>query len=113
MEKNPEVSRDQEVESNDPSQSTGQVLDIDPDATAIPEPLVSNKLLQWANKLVQSTGAEARGIERVDEALRTSKVGLSQYFAMASSWFSINLTVSGRGHLTFHPRWSHSCRQTF
>ncbi|KAF9888256.1 hypothetical protein FE257_008825 [Aspergillus nanangensis] len=94
MEKNPDVAGEQDIGSHGSSRSSGQVVEIENDATAIPESMVSNKFLQWANNLVRNTGAEARGIERVDEALRTAKVALSQYVKMAFVWFSTNLTAN-------------------
>ena len=66
-------------------------------ATAIPEELVTNKWQQFANRLIGLIGAEARGIERVDDALRTGRTSLRAYYEMASMWFSINLTASRVG----------------
>jgi hypothetical protein len=64
------------------------------DATAIPDDLVVNRWQRYANNFVKFTGAEARGVERIDESLRTTKMTLGEYYNMASVWFSVNLTVS-------------------
>lgn len=73
---------------------TGTYHDVD--ATAIPDDLVTNSLQRHANRLIKLIGAEARGIERVDESLRTQKTSLRGYWDMATIWFSVNLTVSRR-----------------
>lgn len=75
------------------SHTSDQIVEIEAGATAIPDSMVSNKLLHWANILVRLTGAEARGIERVEESLRTAKVTVKGYIDMGLMWFSVNLTV--------------------
>lgn len=64
------------------------------DATAIPDDLVVNRWQRYANNFVKFIGAEARGVERIDDSLRTTKMTLGEYYNMASVWFSVNLTVS-------------------
>ncbi|KAI1334270.1 hypothetical protein F5Y15DRAFT_295026 [Xylariaceae sp. FL0016] len=64
------------------------------DATAIPEDLIVNRWQRLANKLINFVGAEARGIERVDESLRVGKVSATDYYNMGSYWFSANLTAN-------------------
>ncbi|RMZ89969.1 hypothetical protein DV736_g2802, partial [Chaetothyriales sp. CBS 134916] len=61
--------------------------------TAIPEDEVTNQWQRLANQLTSRVGAEARGIERVDESLRTTKTPLKSYYEMTAIWFSVNLTV--------------------
>lgn len=63
------------------------------DVTAIPEDEVTNNWQRLANKLGAIIGAEARGIERVDESLRLAKTTLKEYYETAAIWFSVNLTV--------------------
>src|ERR1700761_7278576 len=63
------------------------------DAMAIPSSMVTTKWQRLANKLEASSGAEARGIERVDESMRRGRLGLKDYWHMTTIWFSINLTV--------------------
>lgn len=77
---------------------TGTYHDVD--ATAIPDDLVTNSLQRRANRLIKLIGAEARGIERVDESLRTQKTSLRGYWDMATIWFSVNLTVGWRNDET-------------
>jgi hypothetical protein len=74
---------------NAPSISTG----APDDATAIPGDFVTNKWQRKANHLIGSLGAEARGIERVDESLRMGRIALKDYCSMTIVWFSVNLTV--------------------
>ena len=64
------------------------------DPTAIPSNLVTNKWQQMANKLISLIGAEARGVERVDESLRLPRTTLRHYHEMTMIWFSINLTAN-------------------
>ena len=64
------------------------------DATAIPEDFVTNRWQVLANRLIGFIGAEARGIERVDETLRMARTEMSDYYDMTSIWFSVNLTVN-------------------
>jgi hypothetical protein len=63
------------------------------DAMAIPAFMITNKWQRLANKLELRAGAEARGIERVDESLRMGKTTAKDYFNMSTIWFSVNLTV--------------------
>ena len=63
------------------------------DAMAIPSFMVKNRWQRLANKWERSSGAEARGIERVDDSLRTGFNTASDYFHMTTIWFSVNLTV--------------------
>jgi hypothetical protein len=63
------------------------------DAMAIPAFMITNKWQRLANKLELRSGAEARGIERVDESLRMGKTTAKDYFNMSTIWFSVNLTV--------------------
>ncbi|KKY16823.1 putative vitamin b6 [Phaeomoniella chlamydospora] len=64
------------------------------DATAIPEDFVTNRWQVLANRLIGFIGAEARGIERVDETLRMARTEMSDYYDMTSIWFSVNLTAN-------------------
>jgi hypothetical protein len=75
------------------------------DATAIPDNLVANKWQRYANNFVQFIGAEARGVERIDESLRTAKMTLGDYYNMASIWFSVNLTVASYLPASAHHQW--------
>jgi hypothetical protein len=75
------------------------------DATAIPDSSIQTRWQVLANKLEGFTGAEARGIERVDESFRTGNNSLRDYFNMAVIWFSVNLTVGNLSRL----RWSGGC----
>jgi hypothetical protein len=63
------------------------------DAMATPAFMIINKWQRLANKLELRSGAEARGIERVDEPLRMGKTTAKDYFNMSTIWFSVNLTV--------------------
>jgi hypothetical protein len=63
------------------------------DAMAIPAFMITNKWQRLANKLELRSGAEARGIERVDESLRMGKTTAKDYFNISTIWFSVNLTV--------------------
>ena len=63
------------------------------DAMAIPAFMITNKWQRLANKLELRSGAEARGIERVDKLLRMGKLTARDYFNMSTIWFSVNLTV--------------------
>jgi hypothetical protein len=77
---------------SDPEHAT--VKDTDEvDAMAIPAFMITNKWQRLANKLELRSGAEARGIERVDESLRMGKTTAKDYFNMGTIWFSVNLTV--------------------
>lgn len=92
-EKNP-VSKGRDVEeAAESSRVSTSDIHGEVDVTAIPEDEVTNKWQQFANKLTGLVGAEARGIERVDESLRTAKTPLKSYYDMAAIWFSVNLTV--------------------
>ncbi|RDW91817.1 hypothetical protein BP5796_01211 [Coleophoma crateriformis] len=62
------------------------------DATAIPDDFITNKWQRKANELIGLAGAEARGIERVDEIFRTGRLALKDYFSLTIVWFSVNLT---------------------
>jgi hypothetical protein len=73
----------------------GESSELDP--MAIPTYMISNKWQRWANKIGGNSGAEARGIERVDDALRTGMNTARDYFKMTEIWFSVNLTVSSSG----------------
>jgi hypothetical protein len=64
------------------------------DALAIPAFMVKTKWQRLANKLEAASGAEARGIERVDESMRLGKTSARDYLNMATTWFSINLTAN-------------------
>lgn len=75
---------------NAPSVSRGDLED----ATAIPDDFVTNRWQREANKLIGFVGAEARGIERVDDVFRMGRIALKDYFSMTIVWFSVNLTVS-------------------
>ena len=66
-------------------------FEVDP--MAIPAYMITNKWQRWANKIEGSSGAEARGIERVDDALRKGRNTARDYLKMTEIWFSVNLTV--------------------
>jgi hypothetical protein len=53
--------------------------------------VANNKLQQWANRLDDLAGVEARGIERVPEELRDRKVTTRDYVHMFTIWFSMYL----------------------
>lgn len=53
-----------------------------------------NVLYRWVQRFEKLAGAEARGIERVPESLRSHKVALADYVQMAIIWFSANLTAN-------------------
>lgn len=79
-------------------EENGEIIKASPyhvvDATAIPDDLVTNKWQVLANKLIGFIGAEARGVERVDESLRTKRTEWKDYYEMTSIWFSVNLTAN-------------------
>ncbi|PNS15025.1 Purine-cytosine permease fcyB [Sphaceloma murrayae] len=78
-----------------PSLHSGDLKDVPTaDAFAIPDELVTNRWQSLANNLIGSLGAEARGIERVDETLRLSPTSLRDYVDLTSIWFSVNLTAN-------------------
>jgi hypothetical protein len=80
------------VAATDPEHGENESL-REHDATAIPDSSIQTRWQVLANKLEMFTGAEARGIERVDESFRSGKNSLRDYFNMAVIWFSVNLTV--------------------
>lgn len=63
------------------------------DATAIPDDFITNTWQRQANRLIGFIGAEARGVERVDEAFRVARLAVRDYVSMTVVWFSVNLTV--------------------
>jgi hypothetical protein len=69
------------------------IKDVGEDSMAIPAFMITNKWQRLANKLELRSGAEARGIERVDESLRLGKASAKDYFNISTIWFSVNLTV--------------------
>ncbi|KIW16585.1 hypothetical protein PV08_03773 [Exophiala spinifera] len=58
----------------------------------IPPP--SNFAQRWALKLEQLAGVEARGVERVPEAIRAPHASLKDYLQMCVIWFSANVTMN-------------------
>ncbi|KAK3322000.1 hypothetical protein B0H66DRAFT_619333 [Apodospora peruviana] len=77
-----------------PSTATSDIAAGDVDIIAIPDTYVTNRWQRFANKVEKLTGAEARGIEQVDESLRQGKTSLRQYWDMCQIWFSVNLTAN-------------------
>jgi hypothetical protein len=57
-----------------------EVSELDP--KAIQSYLITNKWQRWANKIEGSSGAEARGIEIVDDAMRVGRLNCRDYFKM-------------------------------
>ena len=80
---------------SDPENAAMEDESSEVDPMASPSHLITNEWQRWANKIEGSSGAEARGIERVDDALRMGKITARDYFKMTEIWFSVNLTVSG------------------
>jgi hypothetical protein len=63
------------------------------DAIAIPDHLITNKWQRLASKFELKSGAEARGIERVNSSMRCGNTTFRDYLDMAIIWFSVNLTI--------------------
>ena len=73
-------------------QSSGDVESVD--ATAIDPTATTTKLQRLCNRLDAATGVEARGIERVPDALRNRKISTRDYVNMGLVWLSINCTAN-------------------
>ncbi|KAK5216042.1 Vitamin B6 transporter [Exophiala xenobiotica] len=57
-------------------------------------PPPTNFAQRWAFKLERLAGVEARGIERVPEAIRAQHATLGDYAQMGVIWFSANVTMN-------------------
>lgn len=57
-------------------------------------PPPTNFAQRWALKLEHLAGVEARGIERVPEAIRAPHATLGDYAQMCVIWFSANVTMN-------------------
>jgi len=88
---------DHEVKKTSFEDADVEAMDTDSsemDAFAIPDNMVTNRMQRLANRFQRVAGVEARGIERVDEGLRTGFNTASDWMNMTTIWFSVNLTAN-------------------